>query len=322
MLARLQPSAIALVQSLVLAGVLLSLTTSTYFLMLDQATEKVVKRFDYGEKRAKRPSSVRPEWRPRVASLALVRAFHTGKREVMADRIAGFFAAGFFATGLLYVLIGRRAAAFLMLGTFAALFYCGTPRAENTWYPWDVPALVFGAATLLLALRRSVLLLVTTTLVAVTFKETLLLMGLFFLFYEGRTLRWRVALAGGTMAAGLLLRAGIERVVGGAVEHANFLHVHGKPEREYRLMDNIHYLFSSELNHVVWANVGLWLIVFFIPARDRVLAGFRWVVLAFYAGLLFAGSYNEFRVFLEVLPGTLLLAYQLFEREPGPARAA
>jgi hypothetical protein len=301
------------IRRLVLCALLASTTVSTYFWMSEQASSKVTRRFDYGEKRFAAYSGIRPEWRARIGATALVRTFYTGDHEVMGKRIAWMFALGFLATGLVYLLLDRRGAPFLILGTFAALYYCGTPRTENTWYPWDAPALFFGALTLLLAVRRQTFALAAAILVASTFKETLLLMALLFAFYEGWTPRQRAAWAGGTFGLGLVLRFALQAALGEPVNHAAFLHVHGKPNMEYRWLDNLRYVFATELNHVAWTNLGLWLLVFFIPTRDAVLRGFKLVAFVGYLGLLLAGSYNEFRVFLEFLPGTLLLAWRLLD---------
>lgn len=304
----------------VVCALLLSTTASTYFLMHDQASSKVMRGFDYGQKNFAAYARVRPEWRARIGATMLVRAFHTADREAMAVRIAWMFALGFLLTGLLYVCIDPRAAPLMVLATFCALYYCCTPRAENTWYPWDVPALFFGAATLLLAIRRQTLWLAATILVAITFKETLLAMAAMFLYYEDQTPRRRVAWAAGTIGLGLAARWALQSVLGAPVAHLAFLYDHGKIGRGLRVVDNLKTIFSTELNHVLWCNVGLWLLVFFIPTRDPILRGFKLSALICYAGLLFAGSYNEFRVFLELLPGTLLLAWQLLDGSSRHAR--
>lgn len=322
-LSRVRPSSrepfsrrtVAIVRALALCGLLVSLTVSTYYWMHDAAGEKVLRSFDYRGKRGESYVSLRPEWRARVGSTGIALLFATDDAELRRQRIAQSFAIGFFLTGALYVLISRRAAPIMMLGTFAALYYGSTPRAEDTWYPWDMPALVFGALTLCLALRRRAVWLAVAILIAVPFKETLIVMALYYLFFDQRSLRWRLAWTAGVASASLLLRAAIERAIGGAYEHANFLHVHGRPARELRLFDNLNYIFDLHPNHVLLVNAGMWLIVFLIPSRDSVLSGFRLIVAALYAGLLLAGSYNEFRVFLEVLPGSLLLLHGLFERD-------
>jgi len=308
----------AAARALVLGGMLLSTTASTYLLMKEHAAaESVLRRF---QKLAYEPlSSQRPEWRPRVASIALIRRVLPSKQAGAASKadrveaIARYFAAGTFVAGVFYILTSPRAAPFMLLGTLAALMYCNTDRAEDTWYPWDMPALVLAAAALWLAVKRQRLALALLTVAAVPFKETLLVMAGLLLYFETPRLRVRIAWAAATVLAGVALRWGIEASIGAAVDHTRFLHVHGKSERPLRLFDNLHYVFDSNPNHVVWANAGLWALVFFIPSHDRVLSGFRWVAACLYFGMLLAGSFNEFRVFLEALPGSLLLAHGLFD---------
>jgi hypothetical protein len=143
-------------------------------------------------------------------------------------------------------------------------------------------------------------------------------MALLFLFYESWTTRQRVTWAAGTFGGGLALRLALQTALGDPVKHAAFLRVHGKASGDYRWQDNFSIIFSPDMNHVVWVNLGLWLLVFFIPSRDPILRGFKVVAFVGYSGLLLAGSYNEFRVFLEFLPGTLLLAWRVID---DPAKA-
>lgn len=301
----------------VLAGMLLATTVTSYFLMLEHAASQSVQRRFH--KLVREPlTEQRPEWRPRIASIALAARVlpadtRARGRRASAEAIARYFAAGTFLAGVFYILARPRVAPFMLLGTLAALVYCNTPRAEDTWYPWDVPALVLAAAALWLALRRYRLPLALLAIASVPFKETLLVMAGLLLFFEDQPLRSRLAWTLGTLVLGLSLRWGIEAWIGANVDHARFLHVHGKSERPLRLFDNLRYVFDTNLNHVIWANAGLWALVFFIPSRDRVLSGFRWLAGLLYLGLLFAGSFNEYRVFLEALPGSLMLAHELFE---------
>lgn len=308
-----------LTRAIVLAAMLLSGTASTYFMMRDQAaSESVRKRFVRIANEP--PERQRPEWRPRIASLALARwVMRDTPAAKRPEVIARYFAGGYFATGVAYIATSVRAAPFMLLGTLAALVYCNTERAEDTWYPWDMPALVCAALISCLAVRRQVVPLALAVVAAVPFKETLLVMALFFLFLESRTWRFRVSWAAGTIAVGIALRLGIEAWLGGQTDHAHFMHVHGKPERELRVFDNLRHIFSLDLNHVFWVNAGLWAVLFLIPSRDRMLSGFRVIAACFYAGLLLAGSYNEFRIFLEALPGALLLAHGLFDAPLGRA---
>lgn len=299
-----------LIRALVIAAILASTSASTYFLMREEVPGDVVTRF---QALAKPAAAQRPEWGPRIGSLAIARAIYTKDKEQLAENVALLYAAGFLLAGLVYVAISARAAPFMALGTFAAIYYCNTPLPEGTWCPWDVPVLVLSSAGLLLALRRQVWPLALLAIASVAFKETLLLMALFILFYEGRSWRFRLSWVGGAMLAGLLLRYGIEQVLYRAIDHAAFLHQKGDPDNELRVLRNLHTLVSSNPNSLWFANAGLWLLTLIMPAQDRVLAGVRWIGLAFYAGLLFAGHFKEFRIFLEILPGALLLAHGVID---------
>jgi hypothetical protein len=317
MISALTPSA-RWVQPLALVMLLASATVSTYYLMHGVATERVLKTFDFGDERFDRYRSVRREWRPRVGSTLLVRAFHSTDRETMRHRIALFFAASFFALGVLYLLIdrqigrqiGRRAAPFMILGTFLALYYANTPLAENTWQPWDMPALVLSALALLFALRQSPWLLAVTIIAAVPFKETLLVMVAFYPFFEGRSRRWGLAWAALVFALGYALRLVIEILVANPIgPNAFSYHVNADPSRMSRLEENARFLFSFELNHLAWANAGTLLILFLLPAPRPVLRGFKVAAALLYLGLFVTASFNEFRVFFEALPGGLLLLF-------------
>jgi hypothetical protein len=305
-----------LARALLLAGMIASLSASTYSFIHGQATRERVDAFRKVERAFDKPKSVRPEFRARVGGAALVRLVGTQDRELMRERMALVYAVGFALTGLLYSLIDRRAAPLMLLGTFAALFFCGT--AKNTWYPWDMPALFFSALALLLALRRQSLALSAAILIGIAFKETILVWSLLFLFYAGRSWRWRLGYAGTTLVLGLLLRIGIERGFGLPVEHGDFLHKWGDPRRDYRFVDNLTLLLSPSVEWVLFANVGLLLLVFLIPTRDALLRGAKLIIALFYVGLFFAGSISECRIFLEALPASLLLLHGLFAANDSP----
>lgn len=310
------------VQPLALVMLLASATVSTYYLMHGVATERVLKTFDFGDKRFDRYRSVRREWRPRVGSTLLVRAFHSTDSETMRHRIAVFFAASFFVLGVLYLLIDRRrrAAPFMILGTFLALYYANTPLAENTWQPWDMPALVLSALALLFALRQSPWLLAATIIAAVPFKETLLVMVAFYPFFEGRSRRWGLAWAAAVFALGYAVRLLIEMLVANPIGPGAFsYHVNADPSRMLRIEENVRFLFSLELNHVAWANAGTLLILFLLPARGPVLRGFKVAAGLLFLGLFVTASFNEFRVFFEALPGGLLLLFAALYPD-GPER--
>ena len=302
----------------------LSLSYSVYYLFRYHATENLVSRFDYGEAEFENGlEDVRREWRPRIGSILLVRLFHTPHDGVMGHRLSIWFGAWFGVIALLYVGLDRRAAPFLALGTFAAISYAHSPITGNVWYPWDMPALLLATLALLFALRRNRWALAAVVVLAVPFKETVLVMGLLLLFFEGPSLRSRIAFTAAVIAAGIGLRLVIAAIVGTPVGPDAFSYrVFDDPSRVTRFALNLSYVFSAKANSFWWANVGTIALLFVLPVKDRVLRGMRLVGAVFLGALLFAGTYNELRVFLELLPASLLIVWRFLDEQRTPATRA
>jgi hypothetical protein len=295
---------------LAIASLLASLTATTYFWMHREVTPRVLRSFNYGEARFARYRSVRREWRPRVGSTLLIRSFHSEDAEVMGRRVCWYFAIFLMLTALVYVASEPRAGPFMALATLAALVYASSPRSENTWMPWDMPALFFAAVALAVARRQRPWLLAAVIVIGMPFKETSLVMAAFFLFFEGKSRRWRLTWAGSTLAVGYALRLAIELLVKNPLgPNAFSTHVGGNPANQARFIENMHFLFSLDGNHIAWANVGTLLIVFLLPAREPILRAIKLVIALLYVGVFTAGSINEFRIFFEALPGATLLLY-------------
>lgn len=110
------------------------------------------------------------------------------------------------------------------------------------------------------------------------------------------------------------MRIGAEQLYGKRVRHSDFLHVQGRAEKELRIVDNLGDLFSLKVDSLLWVNAGLLIWVFFLPSTG-VLRGARWLALASFVGIFFLGKVNEYRIFLELLPVSLLLAHNLFQKE-------
>ena len=304
----------------------LSLSYSVYYLFRTHATENLVAKFDYGDKVfADGLREVRREWRPRIAATALVRLFHSPRWATMAHRMSVWFAVWFGMLAALYVVMDRRAAPFLMLGTFAAMSYACSPVTGNAWYPWDMPALFFSALALLFALRRNRWGLAAVAVLAVPFKETVLLMALLLLFFDGSSWRTRLAWTGAVLLLGVGVRLLIAAIVGTPVGPDAFSYrVFDDPDRMTRVELNLAYLFSFKANSFFWANLGTVVLLFLLPVRDRVLRGMRYVGALFCVALLFAATYNELRVLLEILPAGLLVVWRFLDERVlcPPARGA
>jgi len=294
----------------VYAFVVASVSASTYFLFQDQLGKESVTKV---QRLVDAPEKARQEFAPRIASVLLVKTFYTRNREEMKERLALYFSASMALLGAIYWMTSRHASLLMMYGTFTALYYCTTPVTLDTWYPWDMPALVLSALALLLALRQKIVPLAILAVVSVTFKETLLLSALYIGFMPGPNLKTRFRWCGGALILGVATRIITEKLTGkGTPQHSHFLHDGGKPEKAFRIVQNIQELFSLQSNHLLWANAGLVLFVLLFPAGSGVLRGARYVALIFLGGIFFLGKISEYRIFLELLPVSLLLAHRLF----------
>jgi hypothetical protein len=315
------PRAQAMIRWVALASFLASTTATTFYWMQREVSPKVLKTFNYGEKRFAKYRSVRREWRPRIGSTLLVRSFHSEDPPVMRDRVAWFFALAVLVCGVVYLGIDARAGPFMAVATFASLVYASSPRAENIWMPWDMPALVFSALALLCARRQWPLALAAVIVVGVPFKETVLVMAVLFWSFSGWSVPLRLASAAGTFAVGYAVRLAIELVIRNPMgPNAFSYHVKANPDNQLRLAENLSYLFSLDGNHLAWANAGTLLVVFLLPAREPVLRSFKLAAAVLYAGMFVMGSVNEFRIFFEALPGALLLLFYALMPAP-PSRA-
>lgn len=290
--------------------VVASVSASTYLLMQEQLDKSAVSKI---QRLVDSPAKARQEFAPRIASVFLVKAFYTGQRKQMKERLVVYFALSMALLGAIYWLMSPRASLLLMYGTFAALYYCTTPITLDYWYPWDIPALVLSALSLLLALRQKVLPLAVLSALSVLFKETLLLSALYICFFPKLTLKLRLRWCAAAVALGVALRVIAEKLTRKETHHADFLHDGGKPENALRVVQNLRELFSPQINHLLWANAGLLLLVLLFPAGNGVLRGARYIALVFLCGIFLLGKVSEYRIFLELLPVSLLLAYRLFQ---------
>lgn len=304
--------------------VVLALSAMCFVMLRDLPGHSFVRNFNYGESTFQHYERIRKEFRPRVASTLAVRVFHTADAKEMRKRSAGYFTLLFALTCMLYLWLDVKAAPFLMVGTFAGVSYACSRVAEFIWHPWDFPALFLGALAIVLALKRRFWATAATVLVGVAFKETLLLYALLLPFIPKLSLRTRLISTLTTIAGGLGLRFAIERATRNPHGFDAFSYnINANPKLMFRWEENLNWLLETNWNHILFVNLGTFLLVFFLPTRHPVLRAFKWgVVPLFYVGLFVAGSYNEFRVFLEAMPGALILLYGTLHGQDFPRFAA
>lgn len=291
--------------------VTVALCFCVYYWFLDQAGDRVINRYSiFNLSFSEYKTEVRKEWRPRIGSTFLAKALHHKKPKVMARRISAYVATWFGLLSLVYIAIDYRAAFFLMFGTISGLVYTASPITDGIYFPWDMPAIFFSALALLCALRQNPWCLIATLLVGTVFKESVIVMSLLAFGMERFSLAKRIRYVCFAFLLCCSLRFAVEIWLNNpmGIDAFSFT-LGGRQGSELRLFSNIRYVFSLRSNHVVWANTGLWLIVFLISCRQKVLNAAKLSIAFLYIGLLFTGNFTEIRVFMEAIPASLLILY-------------
>jgi hypothetical protein len=208
----------------------------------------------------------------------------------------------------LAVILALRHSLFINLGIFAGLIYNFSPAAGPYFYPWDMPATLFFTLAVLLFERRQMWLMAAATCAGCFFKETVLVCALLVLFASQWKWRKRMLTFAGIVAVYVLGKkvllgllhldvAGLS--MGNAPNLAELL-------RHTFLNYNVKVLLSPTINHVIFANAGTLVAILVLGWRKRFLP-YMTLILVFLGGQLLYGGLNEFRIFMEVLPLSLIL---------------
>jgi hypothetical protein len=229
----------------------------------------------------------------------------------LKERLSNVF--GLYHTFWLLVLFvavtfALRHSLFINLGIFAGLIYNFSPAAGPYFYPWDIPATLFFTLAVLFFERRQMGLMAAATCAGCFFKETVLVCALLVLFASQWKWRKRMLTFAGLVAVYVLGKkillnllhldaAGLS--MGNATNLAELL-------RHTFLNYNFKVLLSPTVNHVIFANAGTLAAVLVLGWRKRFLP-YMTLILVFLGGQLLYGGLNEFRIFMEVLPLSLIL---------------
>jgi tetratricopeptide (TPR) repeat protein len=221
---------------------------------------------------------------------------------------------------LLFVAVtfALRHSLFINLGIFAALIYNFSPAAGPYFYPWDIPATLFFTLAVLFFERRQMWLMTAATCAGCFFKETVLVCALLVLFaghwkWGKRLLTFAGLVAVYVLGKKVLLSllhldaAGLS--MGNAPNLAELL-------RHTYLNYNFKVLLSPTINHVIFANAGTLVAVLVLGWRKRFLP-YMALILVFLGGQLLYGGLNEFRIFMEVLPLSLILLSERWQEFTG-----
>ncbi len=208
----------------------------------------------------------------------------------------------------LVVMLALRCSLFINLGIFAGLMYNFLPVSGLYFYPWDIPATLFFTLAVLLFERRQVWMMVAAVCAGCFFKETVLVCALLVLF-AGQWKWWKRILVFVGMVAvyvvgkKLLLAQLQVQAAALSMSDAKSLSDLLNPRI---FLENIRLLFSPFAAYVLFINGGTLAAVLVLGWRRRFLP-YMTVILSYLAGQIMYGAINEFRIFMQILPLSLIL---------------
>jgi len=222
---------------------------------------------------------------------------------------------------LLFMVItmALRRSLLVNLGIFAGLIYNFSPAAGFYFYPWDIPATLFFTLGVLFFERRQIRLMVASTIIGCFFKETVLVTALL-LFFVDDWKWWKRILTfvgiGAVYAVGKkILVAHLHlKVAALSMGDAKDLHALLNPRI---LIENVKFICTPTFNHVIFANAGTMVAVLILGWQRRFLP-YTLVILVFLAGQFMYGAFNEFRIFMQILPLSLIILAERWPESSGP----
>jgi hypothetical protein len=194
------------------------------------------------------------------------------------------------------------------------------PASGLYFYPWDIPSTLFFTLAVILFERRQILLMAAATCAGCFFKETVLVCALLVLF-AGSWKWWRRILAFAAIVAvymvGKKFLLGHLQVKAAALSMNDATNWAGllKPNI---LIENLKVLFSPAAIYVIFANAGTLAVVLMLGWRRRFLP-YMVLILAFLAGQFMYGNFQEFRIFMQILPLSLILLSERWRDHAGAA---
>ena len=223
-------------------------------------------------------------------------------------RLFGLYQSVWLFLLFLTVIFALRHSLFINLGIFAGLMYNFSPASGLYFYPWDLPATLFFTLAVLFFERRQMFLMAAATCAGCFFKETVLVCALLVLFTDHwkwgkRILTFAAMVAVYGLGKKLLLSQLHLQVAAFSMNNATNWSGLFHPTI---LIENFKALFSPTFNHPIFTNAGTLAAVLVLGWRRRFLP-YMAVIVAFLAGQLMYGGFSEFRIFMQVLPLSLIL---------------
>jgi len=257
-------------------------------------------------------------WKPRLGGIwlagrlldAVTRDGHV--TETTFRNVFGFYhAAWLFLTFALLIFIADNAI-FVIPFVFAGICTSLNPPEQAQSYPWDMPAMFFFTLSCLLWQREKYAWMLAVILLGTVFKETVAVTAFAYFFTH---LPWKRRLGFFSLAfcGCLLVKIWISYAVMGHVRIFTQELTLGHSEKFFTLKSNLVHLFSLNEGNPLLANAGTLFIVLCLPMRTMMDRGIKCVIGAFLAGQLFAGNFEEFRIFMEILPVSVLYLYRTIQ---------
>ena len=316
--------------------VVLSLSVSYFFLVRNYITlGDPMNRFVFTAGSEKLYSldlpTINDAWKGRLSGLLLSGALvdfavrqHTDTTEQIErlKNVFGLYHAFWLLLLFVTIIFALRHSLLINLGIFAGLVYNFSPAAGPYFYPWDFPATLFFTLAVLFFERRQMTLMAAAICVGCFFKETVLACAVLALF-AGHWKRWKRVLLFAALVvvyvAGknfLLNQLSLNAVSFSMGYASNFVELF----RPTILIYNLKVLFSATVNHVIFANAGTLVAVLVLGWRKRFFP-YMTLIIVFLGGQLMYGGFNEFRIFMDILPLSLILLSERWLEQAGPVPA-
>lgn len=263
-----------------------------------------------------RDDKVAQAWKSRLLSTYLSSVAIPSDSDLpsQSKRVAMWYGAWFFLCCLVYMFYDKKNQLFLMFGTFCALCYGFIPSGAHLICPWDMPALFFYALIYILATCQKPQLVAPIIIVGTGFKETIMLCALLFLYWPTFSLRKRVLWTVTCLSGCILVKLIIDLATDNAVLLTQcFYSVDG----EFLLWYNLKFMTRLVIFHPVFVNSGTLislLILALVDKDSRDIAGWKIIIPLFVIGIFLMGRINEYRIFYEMIPISLVVIANRWER--------
>jgi len=239
------------------------------------------------------------------------------------ERLFGLYQSLWLFLLFLAVIFALRHSLFIVLGIFAGLMYGFTPASGLYVYPWDLPATLFFTLAVLFFERRQMWLMAAAICAGCFFKETVLVCALLVLFATHWKWGKRVLIFAGLVAVYVLGKKWLLNQLHfqvAAFSMNNATNWAGLFRRAL-LIENFKALLSPTLNHAIFVNAGTLAAVLALGWRRRFLP-YMAVIVVYLGGQLMYGGLNEFRIFIQILPLSLILLSERWQEYAEPRVAA